>query len=355
MQRRPTTQDISWLLDLDRNKQLDLNPPYQRKSVWTPSDQKFFLDTIFRNYPSPAIFLHKTIDESGKTTYHVVDGKQRTQTILEFVNDRIRIGSDFGDIRLDGKKWSDLTSEPDLRRQFWNYQLTVELIDFDEISLVNQVFDRLNRNARRLTNQELRHAKFGGWFAQEAEREAIQDEWRELGVVTAARSKRMADVQFISELMLVVIENRMHGFDQDALDAAYAQYDSLSELEAEFDLEDFTARFERARRYLSDMARVDANVARFSRALGNVYSLWSLVVLETNLPEPAVLADRYTAFMRKVETLSAQDNIVDFMQGASEEYADALRYLNALRGANTDLTPRTERFEALRRALLNQQ
>jgi hypothetical protein len=38
MKRRPTTQDISWLLDLARNKQLDLDPPYQRRSVWTNKD-----------------------------------------------------------------------------------------------------------------------------------------------------------------------------------------------------------------------------------------------------------------------------------------------------------------------------
>src|SRR6478735_8450204 len=114
MQRRPTTQDISWLLDLEKNNQLDLDPPYQRKSVWTSSDRKFFLDTIFRNYPSPAIFLHKTITESGKTTYHVVDGKQRIETILKFINNKIRLSPDYGDIRLDNKKWSDFASEADL-------------------------------------------------------------------------------------------------------------------------------------------------------------------------------------------------------------------------------------------------
>src|SRR5258705_13901390 len=115
MQRRPTTQDITWLIDLARKGQLDLDPPYQRRSVWTRGDRQFFLDTIFRNYPSPAIFLHKTIDDAGKATYHVVDGKQRTQTILDFVNDRIRISKDFGDVRLDGKKWSELQGEQALK------------------------------------------------------------------------------------------------------------------------------------------------------------------------------------------------------------------------------------------------
>jgi len=53
MKRQPTTQQITWFLDHDRNGQLDLDPPYQRNSVWTPKDRRFFLDTIFRNYPTP--------------------------------------------------------------------------------------------------------------------------------------------------------------------------------------------------------------------------------------------------------------------------------------------------------------
>lgn len=91
MNRHLTTHDITWFLESDRNKQLDLDPPYQRRSVWTRRDRQFFLDTIFRGYPSPAIFLHKTVDDNGRPTYHVVDGKQRIQTVLDFADDKIRM------------------------------------------------------------------------------------------------------------------------------------------------------------------------------------------------------------------------------------------------------------------------
>ncbi len=83
MQRRSTTQDISWFLDLRRNNQFDLNPPYQRRSVWNLKDRRFFLDTVFRGYPCPPIFLHKTINAEQKTVYAVVDGKQRLQTLFK--------------------------------------------------------------------------------------------------------------------------------------------------------------------------------------------------------------------------------------------------------------------------------
>jgi len=35
--------------------------------------------------------------------------------------------------------------------------------------LINEIFDRINRNVARLTRQELRHAKYDGEFIQEVE------------------------------------------------------------------------------------------------------------------------------------------------------------------------------------------
>jgi hypothetical protein len=54
--RRVTQQDLSWFLDLYAQGKLNLNPPYQRKSVWMPKDKRFFLDTVLNNYPCPAIY-----------------------------------------------------------------------------------------------------------------------------------------------------------------------------------------------------------------------------------------------------------------------------------------------------------
>jgi hypothetical protein len=355
MQRRPSTQDLTWLLDLHQNKQLDLDPPYQRRSVWTQKDKQFFLDTIFRNYPSPAIFLHKTVDDSGKATYHVVDGKQRTQTILAFVNDGVKIASDFGDVRLNGKKWSELQGEQALKQKFWNYQITVEMIDVVEGSVVNEVFDRLNRNARKLTAQELRHAKFEGWLITEVEAESTREEWRTLGVLTPARAKRMVDSQFISELMFVVLEGKVLGFDQDALDELYAKYEDPSETAPEFNQEVFLQHFAAGKTYILQMDGADERVSKHLKGFGNFYTLWALVVLTANLPPAAALAERYAAFMEKVQRLTEQEDLDGFLRDApAGEYALPLTYLSNSRGANTDLGPRRERLTALTTALIGQ-
>ncbi len=350
MNRRPSTQDITWLLDLSNNKQLDLDPPYQRRSVWTLKDRRFFLDTIFRNYPSPSIFLHKTINDAGKATYHVVDGKQRLETILNFVGDKIRLANDYGDTQLDGKKWSEL-ADSSLKQRFWNYQITVDQLDFDisDTAVVNLVFDRLNRNSSKLTAQELRHAKYDGWFIKKAESESLLEEWLTLGVVTKARTKRMLDCQFISELMLVLLEKKLSGFDQGLLDELYAKYDDPDESVPEFDESKFQEDFERIKNTLIQIEHCGGSITKHAKGVGHFYTLWGAIALSDNLPLPSELSARYSNFMTKVEALASPDNSV--IHSDDPAYSDPAIYFNNSRGASTDFAPRVARYDALRRAL----
>ncbi len=353
MKRRTTTQDITWFLDLDRHKKLDLNPPYQRRSVWTRKDKQFFLDTIFRGFPSPPIYLHKSVSDDGEVTYHVVDGKQRLETILSFSRGELRLSKDYGDVRLDGKKWSDLQGEMELKQAFWNYSIPVEMLDTVEDSIVNEVFDRLNRNSRKLTRQELRHAKFDGWFIAVVESESTKVEWRDLGVVTTARAKRMADSQAISELLLVIIEQRILGFDQDALDRYYAEYDEPEEDRPDFSETAFTKKLEATKRYIAQMEGAGGVVTRFGGALANFYTLWALVVLERKaLPAAVKAASMYQAFMEKVELIGQQPDLEAFVKSAEARHLQGqLQYWSNVRGANTDLKQREARLTALLAAM----
>jgi hypothetical protein len=358
MKRRPTTQDITWLLDLERNKQLDLDPPYQRRSVWTKNDREFFLDTIFRDYPSPAIFLHKSISSDGKVKYHVVDGKQRLQTILDFTHGDLRISKDFGDKRLNGKKWSDLLEgDNKLKQQFWNYEVTVEMVGNIDGALINEVFDRLNRNSRKLTRQELRHAKFDGWFAEKAEKESEEDVWETLGVVTVARAKRMADTQFIAELMLVILEKKVLGFDQDKLDALYADYDDdPSDSELNISETQFKKKMAATKAYLVKLEELSNVVSTFAGSFTHFYTLWCVVALNLTAMKQKKVSDigsRYSTFMKNVQTLAAAKDLENFLKSDKKgQFATALAYYNQTRGASTDLAARQERYDILKQELL---
>jgi hypothetical protein len=337
-QRRPTTQEITWFLDLARQKQLDLEPPYQRRSVWTMKDRQFFLDTIFNDFPCPPIFLHKTIEDDGRATYHVVDGKQRLETILMFSRGELRIGEDFGNTKIDGKTFDAL--EIEYKKHFWDYVLSVELIS--SIELVKQVFDRFNRNSRKLERQELRHAQFEGWLVNLAEDEAEGQVWLDLKVFARSSRKRMKADQFVSELILVMLEHSIFGFDQDLIDEKYAEYD-IPESIPDFSVEEATQKLAIVKEYVKEMEKTSKAISTFSKTLADFYSLWSLIVLNYDeLPPATELAALYSKFMEKVSKQKSQPTPGE----------PAYKYFAASQGATTDLKQRTDRLSALEKALL---
>jgi len=302
---------IGWFLDLHHSGQLDMDPPYQRRSVWTLKDRKFFLDSIFRNYPCPAVFLQKELDlDAGKMTYRVIDGKQRIESIVLFAQNSFPVDPGYGDPRLGGKKWKTIEKEMDLKERFLNYALTVEYIESNEKQYITEIFDRLNRTSRKLERQELRHAKYDGWFITVAEAEAEREEWERLGVVTKARMRRMKDVQCISELLTVLLKREIAGYNQDTLDTLYAEYDAPSETFPNFDERDFQDKLDLTKGFIIQMEYHNSAVTKYVRGFADFYSLWSFVALnQARLATPQITASRYAAFMSKIIALAKTKDI----------------------------------------------
>ena len=152
-QRRIVAHPIAWFNDLYQRELLDLDPAYQRRSVWTQQYREYFVETVLLNYPVPPVFVHEEIDPDGLATYSVVDGKQRLLTLIEFVQDEFPVADTAPVQRLQGKVFSDF-SDAD-RSDFFRYQIPVEFLPYTDEGILTNIFDRLNRNVARLTHQEL--------------------------------------------------------------------------------------------------------------------------------------------------------------------------------------------------------
>lgn len=207
LNRESTRITISEFYERYQLGKYNFDPEYQRRGdVWSSDKQSFLIDSILKNYPMPPIFLHQVIDSStGATKYNVIDGKQRLSAILKFISNEVELPSDFdvgafGDSRLNGKKFMDLEGNlQDFKMQFWRYVLSVEYIETADIDVINNVFDRLNRNGEPLEPQELRKAKY---YNTELIR-LVEDlvklvDWNSLGKV---KVNRMQDAEFVSELV----------------------------------------------------------------------------------------------------------------------------------------------------------
>ncbi len=367
--RYPNQQDLSWFIDMENQERLDLNPRYQRLSVWKPKDRYFFLDTIFNNFPCPAIYLQKENSSKGPV-FNVVDGKQRLQTVLNFHKNKYRIPKDFSIIELRGKRFKDIGKE--YISIFYNYVFSVEQLRSQEDEDWNEVFHRVNRNQIKLSDQELRHAKFDGWFINRAESEVADlknDDgllWKNLKVSSTAKNKRMKDVEFISILMLVVLEKKFIGFPQIEIDALYAKYDfeidELSDNEDEatetnggidellpltlIEINEFETRFTEIKQFLAKMEETNNCITQNSKKITtDLYSLWALLHMTDVMEKyPAEkVAEIYADFISQVyeflEVFKENGDISTFKDPIK-------KYANFSSGATTEEGPRKKRHEA---------
>ena len=346
MPRHISQQDVTWILDLNTKGQLDLEPRYQRRSVWTPKDKGYFIDTIMSGYPAPAIFMHKSLDDQGHPTYHVVDGKQRLLTIINFAENKIRIPDNYNDVNLQKKFFDDLDREE--KYKFWNYTLVVEMLPSTDSATIENTFERINRNNRNLTRQEIRHARYEGWFAKSVEEEAKKNEWQEFGIVTTSSARRMRDVQFISEIFDIVLNEKIIGFDQDYLDELYAKYE---EPENPFSEDDFFNKLEKIKNIIKEMIRKEQEITKYIRLSGHFYSLWGFLYLQTNEKfDPSIFAQTYLKFLKNVAVATKAND----EEGGHEGITSYERgYSNSFRAATTDLAPRESRHKHLTNAMAN--
>jgi len=264
--RRPTLQPIGWVRDMQRAKLLDLDPPYQRRSVWNTNFKQFFIDTILRNYPCPPIFVNMEVSETGTTRYRVIDGKQRLLAILDFLEDRFPVSTKPYSVGTpSGKYFSQIDIE--IQKKVYGYFLPFEFFtDVDEE--VTEIFDRFNRNVQRLNEQELRHARFGGAFISLMEQLASEPFWRDMKLFSVSDMRRMRDVEFTSVLFVLTISGIQDG---DELDTIYAEYD-----EEIPDIDERLAKW----REVQELARHFTGVVTETRFKNKAdfYSLWSVLV-----------------------------------------------------------------------------
>ncbi len=365
IKRNPTQQDVSWFLDLYKWEQIDLDPPYQRLSIWNKKDKQFFLDTVFHNYPCPAIYIQKeTVD--GKSTYNVVDGKQRLKTVFDFFENKIAIPSNFGDSRLNDKKWREISGDPELANFFYNYTFTVEILSGLQPNQWSDVFDRLNRNAHTLKEQELRHARYNGWLITTVEEEADEEEkddkfWKNIGISTPGRNKRMKDIEFISILMLVVLEKQFVGFPQSTIDELYSKYDEVIAEDDEPAYQDFSFlqadadaaknRFTKIKSFIQKIQEeTQLLTAKFFRKKTTtyLYSLWAYFAINEIADMDARLPNVLKGFFEKLETLAGKDSTeYAALIAGDSSYEEVKKFHENSTGAATEVALRKARHDAL--------
>jgi hypothetical protein len=231
---KPNTQALSWFYGEYEKGTLDLSPKYQRNPLWSLGQKCFLIDSIISGCPLPQVYLNIFSKGKGpdrKTIYEVVDGQQRLRAIIEFMKDEyafVQTTANSYPVSETykphiGKTYSKLPE--DMQDTIWNFPLAVqELRAWDE-KQIRALFRRLNYVVEKLNQQELRHSQYFGEFVKTVEELSELEFWDASHMFTKRDWQRMRDIEFVSELFILVIDGPQE--QQKTIDKFYADYDVL--------------------------------------------------------------------------------------------------------------------------------
>ena len=144
---------------------LSFDNAVQRSFVWknTTKDNRMsmLIDSMMRGLPIPPMYCNCIYDDIKNKIYDFLDGKQRTTTIIKFLNDEFTLVNiplfeeEEIDIDLNGKTYSQLPEE--YQDRIKTYSLTVYYYENMEQEDAIEMFRRLN-NGKSPTAIELTRA-----------------------------------------------------------------------------------------------------------------------------------------------------------------------------------------------------
>ncbi len=200
------TYSINDFVEWDKAGQLELNPRFQRRPVWTDKAKSFLIDTILRGKPIPKIFIRQKINVSTKTsTREVVDGQQRLRTILSFIKDGFVVSKRQNPTH-GGTLFSQLPE--DVQAQVLAYEVSVDLLINLPDSEVLDIFSRLNSYAVLLNEQEKINADHFGPFKVLSDKigHKYYEYWTNQGIMTSKQIMRMLEVNLVADLLIAMLE-----------------------------------------------------------------------------------------------------------------------------------------------------
>lgn len=274
LERDSNNITISQFFENHKLGKYNYDPDCQRLSVWNDGKKSFLIDSILKNFPIPPIFLRQIIDsDTGITKYEVIDGKQRLQSIVSYIENNIPLPNDFGsgefgNEELNGLYFKDLDKYPEYKRSFWKYSISIEYLYTESSNVIDNVFDRLNRNGTPLTNQELRKAKYHDTLLLSLIDDlANSDFWKER--LKKLETHRMEDKEFISEILFAILENGIIDSSPDSINALYEKW---SKADREDELKSSIELFMETTNYI---AQLDLDYEQLKiTGVSHLYGLW---------------------------------------------------------------------------------
>lgn len=344
-----TKKTINEIHTMFKEGSLIVDDSYQRRSVWGEKDKVRLIETILLQMIVPELFFWraKTDPQTGSSITHIVDGQQRIKAISEFANGQFKLSERYliNEAKKDqfkDKFFNDLSDAE--KTNFWNYTLVViDIKSETERNEIVDVFNRLNLTNYSLNSQEKRHTK-SGLFAELAEEIASEPFWGNYKLFSGVDVKRMKDVEFCANLIVLQQKGIIDQINQQVLNDAYAdmqeEYPNKNE-----DKESIIKAISGVEQLI-----VSEEMMLFARRKTQLYTLFSLVLAmqRDNKEINEVCIDRLNKFVKLYSRFKNDPQIQESLDSNQKIIYDRLNnYKLASSEGSRKLANRMIRYEIL--------
>lgn len=328
-----TTRTVTWFKKANDAQELQMKPPFQRNPVWVTPQKQYLIDSIINGFPIPEIYMQEYVDENGKEKHIIIDGQQRIRSCLEFIEGRFQLDPEqtptYRNMLFD-----NLPAE--VKKAIYGYTFQVRVLPEMPDDEIRGIFQRLNKNVVALNPQELRQATYSGKFIKIVQEISDYPFWTTSGIFTPRETRRMLDIEFVSELSIAVLNGLQN--KKETLDDFYSLYEEGFDQD-----EDLVEYFQMVLFEIEQIFPSLKNI-RFKKKT-DFYSLfYYLSTKRAYLPLPS---DKITTVRQKLIAFS--ENVNKLVSTGDEEIVQdqiSISYSKALR-ASSDLGNRKRRNKSL--------
>ena len=169
-------------------------PKYQRSFVWSNLIKSKFIESILMGLPIPFLFLYRN-KEIG--SLEIVDGAQRIQTLVEFLNNNLILSGLKKIKSLNGKTFSNLPEK--YQTIFKTTSLRIIVLDEKTTeSNRKEIFNRLNTTGEKLEEIEVILGSYSGPFIEFLKECSENIIFKEICPISKEKLKRKENIELIT-------------------------------------------------------------------------------------------------------------------------------------------------------------
>ena len=183
---------IDFLVQQYRDDEFYIPDEYQRKYIWEEQHKTRFIESILLGLPIPFMFFSDTDD--GRC--EIIDGAQRTQTLVQFMDNELTLTNLKKLTTLEGFKYMDL---PEYFRRKFNKTTMRIIVLSDETTLEirQEIFNRINTTGVRARPSEIRRGTYAGKFMDFLKKCTENETFIKVCPVSPTSKKRYDDLELV--------------------------------------------------------------------------------------------------------------------------------------------------------------